>query len=116
MQSYQADSQLLTRLWQHISPRRRWQFGLLLVLMLFASFAEVLSIGSVLPFLGVLTAPDVVFRHPAAQPIIQAIGLMRSDQLLLPLTAAFGMAALFAGAMRMVLSADGCAEADLEHT
>jgi ATP-binding cassette subfamily B protein len=103
VQSYQADSQLLTRLWQHISPRRRWQFGLLLVLMLFASFAEVLSIGSVLPFLGVLTAPDVVFRHPAAQPIIQAIGLMRSDQLLLPLTAAFGMAALFAGAMRMLL-------------
>lgn len=94
---------LLKRLWHHISPRRRGQFGLLLLLMLLTSFAEILSIGSVLPFLGVLTAPERVFEHTAARPIIQALGLTMPAQLLLPLTIAFAMAALIVGAMRLLL-------------
>ena len=103
MQISQPITQLLHCLWHHISPRRRGQFGLLLVLMMVASFAEILSIGAVFPFLGVLTAPDRVFAHTAAQPVIQALGLTESAQLLLPLTIAFGAAALIAGAMRLFL-------------
>ena len=103
MQPTQPIAQLLSRLWRHISPRRRRQFGFLLVLMIFASFAEILSIGAVLPFLAVLPAPNRVFEHSAAQPIIQALGLTEPGQLLLPLTIAFGLAALVAGAMRLLL-------------
>ena len=99
----QTIRQLLTRLWQHISPHRRGQFGLLLVLMIFASFAEILSIGAVLPFLAILTDSARVFAHPSAQPIIQVLGLTEPRQLLLPLTIAFGLAALIAGAMRLLL-------------
>jgi ABC-type multidrug transport system fused ATPase/permease subunit len=94
---------LLGRLWRHISPRRRWQFKLLLILMLLASFAEILSIGAVLPFLGVLTAPDRIFEMPVIQPLIQALGLTEPKQLLLPLTIAFGFGAVIAGAMRLLL-------------
>lgn len=103
MQPNQSITTLLKRLWHHISPRRRGQFGLLLVLMLLASFAEILSIGAVLPFLAVLTAPERIFEHAAAQPIIQALGLKTPAQLLLPLTIVFGAAALIAGAMRLLL-------------
>ena len=103
MQTNQPITQLLHRLWHHISPGRRGQFGLLLVLMLFASFAEILSIGAVLPFLGVLTVPERVFAHAAAQPVIQSLGLTAPEQLILPLTIAFGVAALITGAMRLVL-------------
>lgn len=91
------------RLWLHISPHRRRQFWVLLVLMLFASFAEILSIGAVLPFLGVLTAPDRVFEMAAARPIIDLLKLTEPKQLLLPLTIAFSLAALLAGAMRLSL-------------
>ena len=101
--SNQSITQLLTRLWRHISLRRRGQFGLLLVLMLLASFAEILSIGAVLPFLGVLTAPERVFEYALAQPVVQALGIEAPAQLLLPLTIAFGLAALLAGAMRLLL-------------
>ena len=103
MQSTQSIKRLLGRLWHHISPRRRGQFGLLLILMVLASFAEILSIGAVLPFLGVLTAPDRIFGHPVAQPLIQTLGLTKPEQLLLPLTIIFGLAALMAGAMRLAL-------------
>ena len=56
-----------------------------------------------LPFLGVLTAPDQVFQHHAIQPITEALGLTEPSQLLLPLTTAFCAAALIAGMMRLIL-------------
>lgn len=102
-QNTQAIKLLFRRLWCHISSRRKTQFGLLLVLMVGASFAEILSIGAVLPFLAVLTAPKHVFEHPAAQYFIQTFGINSEDQLLLPLTIVFGVAALIAGGMRLLL-------------
>jgi ABC-type multidrug transport system fused ATPase/permease subunit len=103
MQSTPSIRTLFNRLWQHISPRRRGQFGLLLILMIFASFTEIISIGAVLPFLAVLTDPAHVFAHPSAQKFIHAFGLTKAQELLLPLTIAFGLAALMAGAMRLLL-------------
>ena len=94
---------LIRRLWHHINPRRRVQIGILFLLIVVASFAEVVSIGAVLPFLGVLTAPDRVFGHALAQPLIQALSLTEPKQLLLPLTIAFAIAAIFAGTVRFVL-------------
>jgi ABC-type bacteriocin/lantibiotic exporter with double-glycine peptidase domain len=99
----QAIPHLLGRLWRHMSPRRQAQFTLLLVLMILASFAEILSIGAVLPFLAILTDPGRVFVHPSDQVLIQALAVSEPKQLLLPLTIAFGLAALIAGAMRLVL-------------
>jgi ABC-type multidrug transport system fused ATPase/permease subunit len=94
---------LLKRLWLHFSPRRRIQFSFLLILMIITSFAEVLSIGAVLPFLGVLTSPERVFTSSVAQPLIHFIGIVAPADLLLPLTIAFGVAAVFAGVMRVLL-------------
>ena len=94
---------LLRRLWQHISPRRRTQFGLLFLVMVLASFAEVITIGAVLPFLGVLTAPESIFSHPMAQPLIHKFNLTEPQQLLLPLTIFFAIGALFSGVTRLIL-------------
>jgi ABC-type multidrug transport system fused ATPase/permease subunit len=99
----QSVSQLLLRLWCHINPRRRVQLAMLLVLMILTSFAEIISIGAVLPFLAILTDPDRIFMHPVAQPFIHLLGITDSKQLLLPLTVTFGLAALVVGAMRLLL-------------
>ncbi len=99
----QPISQLLQRLWRHISPRRRRQFALLFVLMFITSFAEVLSIGAIMPFLGVLTMPERIFDHALSQPFIQALGITTPEQLLLPLTIVFAVAVLFAGVMRLLM-------------
>jgi ATP-binding cassette subfamily B protein len=71
--------------------------------MLLASFAEILSIGAVLPFLAVLTGPERIFEMPTAQPFIAALEITQPKQLLLPLTLAFGSAALIVGIMRLLL-------------
>lgn len=94
---------LLRRMWCHLRPRRRRQFGGLLLMMIMASLAEVVSIGAVLPFLGVLASPERIFQQPLAQPIIHALGIDEPGQLLFPMAAMFAVAALFSGVMRLTL-------------
>ncbi|WP_219726164.1 ABC transporter ATP-binding protein [Castellaniella caeni] len=94
----------LTRgLWGHLSARRKRQLIVLLVLMVLASFAEVLSLGAVLPFLGVLIQPDKVFAFPALQPVLAGLGIHSPQALLGPITGLFIVAALLAGGMRLLL-------------
>ena len=103
MDFIQPTSALFSRLWRHISPRRRLQFAGLLVLMVLASLAEVISIGAVLPFLAVLTAPNKVLDNRLAQPFIQFLGITSIEQLLLSLTMLFGIAVILAAGMRLSL-------------
>ena len=71
--------------------------------MVVGAFAEVISLGAVLPFIGILVAPDRVFNHPAAAHFVRAWGITSPNQLVLPLTVAFASAALLAGAVRTLL-------------
>jgi ATP-binding cassette subfamily B protein len=76
---------------------------LLLGLMLVSAFAEVVSLGAVLPFLGVLTAPERVFNYPIVADMARTWGIASADQLVLPFTIAFVTAALLAGSIQMLL-------------
>jgi len=71
--------------------------------MIISAFTEVISLGAVLPFIGILATPDKVFEHELAANLAQSWGITSADQLVLPLTAAFGVAALLAGAMRILV-------------
>jgi len=71
--------------------------------MIFASITEVISIGAVIPFLAILTAPDLVYQHDLMQPIKSMLNLTSPGQLLLPLTIFFALAALLAGSIRLTL-------------
>ena len=71
--------------------------------MIIASFAEVVSIGSVLPFLGVLTSPEKIFSHDLSKPFIQLLQIQSAQELLLPITLIFIAAAVFAGLARITL-------------
>jgi ATP-binding cassette subfamily B protein len=71
--------------------------------MVLASFAEVISIGSVIPFLAILTNPRLVFEHPYARPFIELLDLTGPSELLLPIVIAFSLATISAGSMRLLL-------------
>jgi ABC-type multidrug transport system fused ATPase/permease subunit len=94
---------LLTRLWRHLERRRQRQFCFLMVLMLVSAFIEVLSLGAVLPFMGILIAPEKVFGYPLIAHVAHTWGLTAANQLVLPLTVAFALAAVAAGAIRILL-------------
>jgi ATP-binding cassette, subfamily B, bacterial PglK len=93
----------LRELWGCIDRRRQKQFYLLLILMVAASLAEVVSVGAVLPFLGVLTAPEQVYQYPLMQPIVKMLEINSPSQLILPITIVFISASIIAGAIRVLL-------------
>ena len=72
-------------------------------LMLVSAFAEVVSLGAVLPFLGILTAPDALFNKPLVMDLAKTWGISTADQLVFPITFAFAVVALIAGAIRIFL-------------
>lgn len=94
---------LLLKLWGHFSKRRRRQFIVVMALMLVSAVAEVVSLGAVLPFIGILIAPERVFGNPFISNLVRGFGITSADQLMLPLTITFASAALIAGATRMFL-------------
>jgi ATP-binding cassette, subfamily B, bacterial PglK len=103
MKSEDSLFQLLSRLWYYISTRRRGQFALLLGLTLLSSLAEVVSLGAVLPFIGILTQPEKVFDAPLLAGVIQVLNIKSGAELVLPLTIGFAIAALVAGGLRLLL-------------
>jgi ATP-binding cassette subfamily B protein len=94
---------LLRRLWGHLGRRRQRQFAVLLGLMLVSAFSEVVSLGAVLPFLAVLTAPDRMFAYPMVSEIAHSWGIRSGQELVFPLAVAFASAALAAGMLRMLV-------------
>jgi len=100
--SYQFRANLKD-LWHHLSKRRQTQFCLMLILMILASFMEVISIGAVLPFLGILTAPEYVYNHELMLPVINILGLTKPNQIILPITVIFIITTLSAAFIRLLL-------------
>lgn len=94
---------LLKRLWRHIAPARRIQLGALLCVMFAASFAELFSIGMVIPFLGVLTTPEVIYAHKFVQPLAVFFNLNSPRDLLLPTTLVFVTAVILSAIVRFSL-------------
>jgi len=94
---------MIKQFWKHLHKRRRKQFFLLLILMVVASIMEVVSIGAIVPFLSVLTAPEQIYQHHLAQPLIKILEITEPSQLLLPLTIIFVMATLISATVRLLL-------------
>jgi ATP-binding cassette, subfamily B, bacterial PglK len=116
----------LSRLWSKLSFRRRKQFALLSLLMLVGGMAEVVSLGAVIPFLAALSSPEKVLSHPAVDSFFSAFCYLssafglhsplitntHSESMSSPLSPAtvltvfaiaFALAALSAGAIRLLL-------------
>ena len=72
-------------------------------LMLVSAFAEVISLGAVLPFLGILAEPDRAAAIPILAKIGIAFGSDSAEKLVLTITVTFAALALLAGAIRVLL-------------
>lgn len=94
---------MIKRLWRHLSWHRKKQFMFLSLLMIIASIMEIISIGSVVPFLGAITNPEQVFNNELFQPIINLLNLDQPQQVILPLTIFFVSATFIAAAVRLLL-------------
>ena len=94
---------LLKKLWNHMSKRRKKQFILLFLLMLLSAATEVVSLGMILPFLGVLTNPDQIFSYSLVNEFALKFRITEPNELLLPITLIFIFISIFSGFVRFIL-------------
>ena len=108
-------------IWRHISRRRKWQALVSVVLTLSGGVAEIISLGAVVPFIAVLTAPEQVLQNPIASRIAGWAGISAPREMIIPLSVLFCVAAIVAGILRVaqlwfnirfaqVVGSDLCAE------
>ena len=94
---------LLKRLWHFLEKKRKRQFFGLIFLTIITSFAEMISLGAIFPFITVLTNPEQVYEIPFLGEILISNGMEKGDELIVPLATVFALAALVAGLMRLFL-------------
>ncbi len=75
--------------------------AVLLVVMVVSGAAELVSLGTVLPFLAVLSDQQRLWQQPLVQEFSLKLGLTNVSQLLLPVTLLFAAAAVFAALIRL---------------
>ncbi len=68
--SYKKLINNLSILWEYSSAKRRSQFLALIFLSVFNAAAEIISIGSIIPFLILVSSPDKINQIPSAVQII----------------------------------------------
>lgn len=103
MQIYYRTFHLICRLWSHFNSKKRFQFLGFLALTFLASFAEMISIGAILPFLAILTTPENLLKFKIVKSITLFFGIYNPSQLLLYVTIFFIIAVLFAASIRLIL-------------
>lgn len=94
---------LLVELLRYVDSKRTKQLVGLIVLMTVTAFAEVASIGAVIPFLAVLTSPEKILEIGFFNEYLLMFGIKSPKDLLLPVTIIFGASALLATAFRLKL-------------
>ncbi|MDA9652898.1 ABC transporter ATP-binding protein/permease [Pseudomonadota bacterium] len=93
---------MLKRLWYHLSKRRRIQLALLQICAVSVSFFEMASLGAVVPFLTVLSEPEIVFQSKYAQPLIQFLQITEATELVLPVAVTFILLTVFSALFRFI--------------
>lgn len=94
---------ILADIWVHIEVKRKTQFLLLCGLMVFASFAEVLSIGAVIPFLALLASPEKLMNSSLVNEFMLTAGVRGQRELMSYLTILFVFTIVLAGFIRLIL-------------
>lgn len=96
--------ELLRDIYAQLTPRRRWQLALVLVLMVVGALAEMFSLGAVLPFLALLTKPDLAGVPDVFVRVLSFLGDYLGGGPLLAASWLFACTAALAALLRLLLS------------
>lgn len=101
-----ANSSLLVRNFRTVlgwlTSRRKQQLLLILALSFVGALAELATIGTLLPFLSLLSNPEGAIRYPGVGSVLEALG-WTGDGLIVPVTLLFAAVVIAAAVIRLVL-------------
>lgn len=87
----------ISKLWSLHSAKRKIQYFSLIILMFLTSLAEMVSIGAVVPFLAVLSAPEAMMQNDAISFGMQFFELQTQNELITLISGIFILAAIMSG-------------------
>lgn len=91
------------QLWKLIPKKRKIQYIFILILVILSAFAEIFSLGAIVPFLGVLISPEKVFLIEELRIIWDFFQIYSAKDIIFPVTLMFITAAILAGITRISL-------------
>lgn len=94
---------LLKQLWNHLTYKRKRQFVFLIFLIFLSSLSEVFAIGSILPFVSVITKPEILFQQSWLKEYFFALGYLEPKMIILPFTILFIVSVTLSGLIRLYL-------------
>ncbi|MGD1899323.1 MAG: ABC transporter ATP-binding protein [Phormidesmis sp.] len=92
----------LRQLFGYMSRRRQRQLALLLVLMIVASFSEVVSLGTVVPFLAALSNAEKILQEQQLSFLLQIFSIETTSGLVTLLALTFISAVVLANGLRIL--------------
>lgn len=96
--------QLLRDVYAQLTPRRRWQMLMVLLLMVLGAAAELFTMGAILPFLALLTQPDMAALPRVVARTLQAVAGWWGVAPLMAASALFAVLAAAAAVLRLLLT------------
>jgi len=93
----------IKELFKHVSQKRKLQFLGVLLLTVVGSVFEVVSLGAVIPFISVLSSPESLLENESYSAILKIFNILSTDDLVITVTLFFGISALLAGFVRLLL-------------
>ena len=93
---------LLIELIKHIDSKNRFKLFLLLILIILSSFAELLSLAMVIPFLSILSNPNIILENRLGLKFIETFSLTNSPNLYIPISIIFCFFVILAGLIRLI--------------
>ena len=93
---------LIRQLWNRLHIKRKKQLFILLITILFSGFSEIISIGSFIPFLSVLTSSNNISSQGFFINFLNSISINSNISVLFLLTISFSLAALLTIFIRLL--------------
>ena len=77
------------RIKSYLPSQRKKQLFFLFLLMVGLSFAEAISLASIVPFIGVFINPEIFYSHPWLNIFVEFLEITSNDELFLLVTIIF---------------------------
>ena len=94
--------ELILGIWKQLKKERKNELFIFLLVTIASAFGEIVSLASILPFLGALTNPESLFKIQMLNSIFSIFGIVESRQILQPITYLFCISVIITALLRLL--------------
>jgi len=94
--------ELILGIWKQLKKERKNELFVFLLVTAASALGEIVSLASILPFLGALTNPESLFKIQILDTIFSIFGIVESRQILQPITYLFCISVIITAMFRLL--------------